>query len=151
MKVIGNLHILGQKSIIKMNTNPANDLEYSGWISDEFVDENVTVGQGLYFDHTLQRWKLAKADREETMPCRAIALEDISKGQSGKLLRYGTLRLDSKNYTGPYIYISDSIPGEIIDTVPSTAGSIIQKIGTPVRNNTGWYDFNSTISVVPTE
>ena len=64
MKVIGNLHILGQKSIIKMNTNPANNLEYSGWISDEFVGENVTIGQGLYFDHTEQRWKLAKADVE---------------------------------------------------------------------------------------
>ena len=148
MKVIGNLHILGQKSIIKMNSNPASDNEYSGWISDEFVDEDVNIGQGLYFDNTLQRWKLAKADSETTMPCRAIALESISKGQSGKLLRYGTLRLDSKNYTGPYIYISDSIPGEITDTVPSTVGSIIQKIGSPVKNNTGWFDFNSTTSVV---
>ena len=109
MKVIGNLHILGQKSIIKMNTNPANNLEYSGWISDEFVGENVTIGQGLYFDHTEQRWKLAKADVEATMPCRAIALEDILNGQSGKLLRYGTLRIDGKQFTKPYIYISDSI------------------------------------------
>ena len=151
MKVIGNLHILGQKSIIKMNTNPANDSEYSGWISDEFVDEDVTLGQGLYFDHTLQRWKLAKADREETMPCRAIALENILKGQSGKLLRYGTLRLDNVSFTNPYIYISDSVFGKITDVPPVNPGSIIQKIGTPVRNNTGWYDFNSTTSIVPAE
>lgn len=148
MKVIGNLHILGQKSIIKMNTNPANNLEYSGWISDEFVGENVTIGQGLYFDHTEQRWKLAKADVEATMPCRAIALEDILNGQSGKLLRYGTLRIDGKQFTNPYIYISDSVPGEITDIKPTTIGSIIQKIGCPVKNNTGWYDFNSTTTVI---
>ena len=148
MKVIGNLHILGQKSIIKMNTNPANNLEYSGWISDEFVGENVTIGQGLYFDHTEQRWKLAKADVHATMPCRAIALEDILNGQSGKLLRYGTLRIDGKQFTNPYIYISDSVPGEITDIKPITIGSSIQKIGCPVKNNTGWYDFNSTTTVI---
>ena len=27
-------------------------------------------------------------------------------------------------------------------------GSIIQKIGCPVKNNTGWYDFNSTTTVI---
>lgn len=148
MKVIGNLHILGQKSIIKMNTSPANNLDYSGWVSDEFVDEDVTVGQALYFDITTQRWKLAKADSKDTMPARALALENIGAGGICRLLRNGTIRLDSQNFNKQFIYVSDTTAGEFVLDPPTTTGSIIQQIGTPVRNNTAWFDFNSFTKTV---
>ena len=43
MKVIGNLEVMGQRSIIQMNSSPASNQECSGWISEEFVDENVLL------------------------------------------------------------------------------------------------------------
>ena len=148
MKVIGNLEIMGQRSIIQFNTAPASNHEYSGWISQEFVDENVTVGQVLCFNHDTQRWKLAKADSASTMPGRAIALDNIGSGMSGNLLRFGTLRLDSQNFDQSFIYVSATTAGALSTTAPTTSGSIVQKIGTPVKNNVGWFDFNAATSTV---
>lgn len=145
MKVIGNLHILGQRSIIKFNTNPAANHEYSGWVSEDNVRENVLFGQVLYFNTTQQGWMLAKADSEDTMPARAIALEDINPSKPGLILRFGTVRLDSKNFTSPFIYVSEDNAGELSINKPSKIGSFIQQIGTPVKNNVAWFDFNSTM------
>ena len=149
MKVIGNLEIMGQRSIIQMNSSPASNQECSGWISEEFVDENVTVGQVLFFNLDTQRWKLANASSSDTMPARAIAMDNITAGSSGRLLRFGTMRLDSQNFNTPYVYVSATTSGALTPIAPATSGSIVQKIGTPLKNNVAWFDFNTNMTVNP--
>lgn len=144
MKVIGNLHILGQRSIIKMNAEPSSDYEYSGWVSEVTVSENVQKGQLLCYNSVDQRYRLADASDPAKMPARAIAVEDIEAGMSGLVLLYGTLKINSDNYTTPYIYVSPTTPGGKQNNEPGAIGNIVQKIATPTKNNTAWYDFNTT-------
>ena len=144
MKVIGNLHILGQRSIIKMNAEPSSNFEYSGWVSEVSVSENVTKGQLLCYNSADQRYRLADASDATKMPARAVAVEDIDAGQSGLVLLYGTLKINSDNYTTPYIYVDPTTPGAKTNNKPAAIGNIVQKIATPTKNNTAWYDFNTT-------
>lgn len=149
MKVVGNLHILGQKSIIKMNSRPSNNWEYSGWVSEEIAEINLTRGDVLYLIPNKHTFTKACANSINTMPARAIALEDILAGDIGLVLRFGTFRHgfsgNTYNLNESYIYVSDTVTGGFTKTKPTNAGSFIQKIGTPMYNNVGWYDFNSTL------
>lgn len=148
MKVVGNLHILGQKSIIRVDSNPDSNFGFSGFVSDEFVDIDVLRGEALCYNHLTQRWRKADASSSAFMPCRAVALEDIAAGSSGKLLRNGTIRIDSYNLTKPFIYISSTQPGKLTTEPPVNPGDIIQKVGTPLKNNVMWLDFNTTTYLV---
>lgn len=149
MKVVGNLQILGQKSIIKFNPDPSKNLEYSGWISDGIADQNLTKGQLVCYNTMRYTWALAKADDLATLPARGIALDDIIAGDTGKILRFGTFRNDwsksTYNLTTPFIYVSPTDAGEYTKDCPNIPGQYIQKIGSPVKNNVGWFDFNTTI------
>lgn len=149
MKVVGNLHILGQKSIIKMNSRPSSNWEYSGWISEEIAEINLTRGDVLYLIPNKHTFTKACANSINLMPARALALEDILAGDIGLVLRFGSFRHgfagDTYNLNEPFIYVSDSIDGGFTKFKPTAPGSIIQKIGTPMYNNVGWFDFNSTL------
>ena len=83
------------------------------------------------------------------MPARAIAMDNITAGSSGRLLRFGTMRLDSKNFNAPFVYVSATTAGALTTTPPATSGSIIQKIATPLKNNVAWFDFNTNMTVNP--
>lgn len=143
MRTIGNLEVLGNRSIIKINPNITNNYQYSGIITTELVGVNVRPSKCLYFDYTNLYWKLANANSSNTMPCRGIALETKNSGEYCKILRFGTLRSDGWNLNTNMIYVSDSIDGEIVITPPTTSGSFVQIIGTPTSLNTGFFDFNS--------
>lgn len=148
MKVIGNLHILGQRSIIKMNAEPSSNFEYSGWVAEVIVQENVQKGQLLCYDSQTQAYKLAKADSEDTMPARAMAVEDIEAGQMGMVLLNGTIKINDDNYTTPYIYVSPDVAGGKVLNEPAAIGNIVQKIATPTKNNTAWYDFATNTKTI---
>lgn len=142
MKVIGNLQVLGDKSLFKFNPNPDN-AAYSGFITNELCSVNVTFGQALYYDTSLFAWKLAQANSSSTMPCRGIALETVTAGNSCNILRFGTVKLSSWSFTGSFIYVSATTAGLITSTAPSTSGQIVQTIGSPINLTIGYFDFNS--------
>lgn len=148
MKVIGNLHILGQRSIIKMNAEPSSNFEYSGWVAKVAVSEKVLQGQLLAYNPVDYRYRLADASNPDKMPARAIAVEDIEAGMTGLVLLYGTLKINGDNYTTPYIYADPNTPGGKVYNEPAVVGNIIQKIATPTKNNTAWYDFCTNTETV---
>lgn len=155
MKVIGNLQILGQKSIIKMDPYLTSGNVYSGWITEGQAETALTEGQVLYCVSLKHTWAPAQANDINTMPARGIALENIAAGATGKILRFGTFATPSAklsdpnyNFNTPFIYVSTTVAGEVTKNRPATANSIIQKVGTPLNNNVGWYDFNTSLTQI---
>ncbi len=143
MKVIGSLQSLGPNSKIRVNVAP-NNLEYSGFIVDGLLGEDVYFGQCLYFDFKLNKWKLAKSNIQETLPCKAISCENGLVDSTIKLLQNGTIRNDNWNFTSNYIYVSDTELGLATDIVPVT-NSFKQVIGTALGTNVGYFDFSPLV------
>ena len=141
MKIIGDLQVLGNKSMLQFNPDIEINLEYSGWITNEYVEVNVAISQGLYFNSNTNMWKLAQANSMMTMPCRAIALENKSAGQLCKILRYGTFRNDSWTLSTMGLYISPITAGLLTTTSPSSSGNIVQLIATPTNVKVAFFDF----------
>lgn len=141
MKVVGNLQVLGNRSILQFNPDIQNNLEYSGWITNEYVEVAVTVSQALYFNTTTNKWKLAQANSLSTLPCRGIALETKQAGQLCKILRYGTLRNDSWTLNTLGLYVSPTTAGALTTTIPSTSGQFVQLIATPTNAKVAFFDF----------
>lgn len=141
MKVIGNLQVLGKKSIIQFNPELTGQYEYSGWITTEYVEVAVTPGQVLFFNSSTLAWKLAQANNISTIPGRGLALETKGIGEKCKILRMGTFRHNSWNLTGTNIYVSPTVAGGLQSTIPSASAQLVQTIGYPIAPNIGYFDF----------
>lgn len=141
MKVVGNFNVLGENNILRFNPNPANNLDYSGFISEELAN-NITAGQALYWDFTNNYWSPAKADSYDTLPCRAIALESCTGISTIKMLKFGTLKNTTWEFDNKDIYVSPTLAGALTTIEPTTSGHFVQFIGTAFGTNIGYFDFN---------
>jgi hypothetical protein len=140
MKVVGNLQVLGNRSILQFNPDIQTNLEYSGWITNEYVEVAVTPSQALHFNTTTNKWRLAQANALSTLPCRGISLETKQAGQLCKILRYGTLRNDAWTLNGN-LYVSATAAGGLTTVAPSTTGQFVQLIATPTNAKVAFFDF----------
>ncbi len=73
---------------------------------------------------------LADADSSSTVGAVFLITESITAGNAGKALVSGVMRLDSWDWSGANkaLYIS-ATAGDMTETIPSTAGQYVQKIG----------------------
>jgi len=73
---------------------------------------------------------LADADSSATVGAVFLITESITAGNAGKALVSGVMRLDSWDWSGANkaLYIS-ATAGDMTETIPSTAGQYVQKIG----------------------
>lgn len=148
MRVIGNLQIFGENSKIRLNQDIQDNLQYSGFVMEDIVGEQVTAGQALYYDMASQRWKLAKADDANRMPCRGLAVQNINSGEAGLILKFGTFRFNSWSFSKNSLYVSQTRAGLITDDIPTGPGSIVQIIGSPLKSNIGQFDFCPTMNTL---
>lgn len=143
MRVIGNLQVNGEKSLIKLSSDFLLDKEYSGHYVEEEVGENVTFGKPLYFDFDNIDWRISDNSSLTKLACKGIALEDKNAGEICRILRLGTLRNDAWNFTSNVLYVSSS--GDITTTLPTSTGSFVQAIGSAIGVNVAFFDFNTTL------
>ena len=145
MRVIGNLQVHGPESIIRLNPNPQNNLEYSGYVMEDIVGMSVIAGQALYYDIITSSWKVCQANSSSTIPCRGLALETKSINDLCLILKMGTVKFDSWNFTdNNKLYVSATTAGLITHVQPNQSGNIVQIIGVPLKNNVGYFDFCPT-------
>jgi len=104
------------------------DHTYEGTTITEPVGEDVTFGDGLYFDWPSKRYKISDADAAGTMPIVAIALEDTASGTSSKMLAYGWIRDDSYSFNNTIVYGSCT-SGAFTTTAVSGTGDQSQIVG----------------------
>lgn len=145
MELFGNLNVNGGNCIVHLDPMPSEDSPYGGWISNGKLMDTVSRGQSLYYHFTEEAYGLACANSYATMPCRAIALEDIYADQSGLILLYGMMYHKYWNFKSSQLYISATIPGQLTHIRPNQKYNIIQLVGYAKLNNAASFDFNSTM------
>lgn len=141
MKVYGDVQVLGKKTILNINSSPNENMPFSGFYAIDVVGQNVTYGMALYYNLSDEKWYAAKADDYNTMPCKAIALDNKSADEPCILLKYGTVYCDTWNFLNPRIYVSATNAGQLTHLQPNNNGHIIQIIGEARSNRIGLFDF----------
>lgn len=105
--------------------------------------ENLIFGDIVYFKSDGKIWK-ADADNSSTAPGLGMALETITSGNTGKILRWGTVRDDTWAWTiGGIIYLSTDAGG-MTQTQPTGTDDVIQILGI-CHPNADTIDFNPSI------
>jgi len=105
------------------------DHRYEGITITEPIGEDVTFGDGLYFDWPSKTYKISDADAVGTMPVVGIAVQDnTTSGTSSKILAYGWIRDDSYRFASTAVYASCT-PGEFTTTTVSGIGDQVQTVG----------------------
>jgi len=110
------------------NSSLLPDHTYEGVTITELVDEDVTFGDGLYFDWTSKKYKISDADAAGTMPIVGIALEDTASGTLSDILSYGWIRDASYSFDSSLVYASCT-PGEFTTTTVTGIGDQVQTVG----------------------
>lgn len=141
MRYFGNINVRGEKSIITLDPWPDANNPYSGWVSWEPAIGVTTTGQALYYDKNSKVWRLACANSQATMPCRAISVESPNQNGEWGILRFGTFYTPRYNWNGQSLFIDPVKPGFITDIQPSGIGQFVQIIGTAKDYRVGFFDF----------
>ena len=105
------------------------DHTYEGTTITEPVGDDVTFGDGLFFDWDSKEYKISDADAAKTMPIVSIALENTASGTSSKMLAYGWIRDDSYNSFDSSLVYASCTPGEFTTTAVSGTGDQAQVVG----------------------
>ena len=121
------------------NSSLLTDHTYEGVTITEPVGEDVTFGDGLYFDWPSKKYKISDADASGTMPIVGIALEDTASGTSSKILAYGWIRDDSYSFDSSIVYGSCT-PGEFTTTTVTGIGDQIQIAGYATASGIMFFD-----------
>lgn len=143
MKIIGNLQVEGENSLIKLNSDFSINREYSGYYVEDFVGEEVTFGKLLYYNIDTSRWHISDNVLFHTLACQGIALNDATTEQACRILKFGTLRNDNWWFTSNVLYVGEN--GDVTTDIPTQFGSFVQAVGTVVGENIAFFDFNTTI------
>ena len=142
MKFYGGIQVLGDKSVITIDSWPDKDNPYSGWIAWENVESSVQYnGQALYYDINSKIWKLACANNKNTMPCTAICLGVTNGNGEMAILRFGNMYTSRYTWRSLSLYVDPFTPGKITDVQPTSVGHLVQIIGNAKSNNVGFFDF----------
>jgi len=127
---------------------------YSGDVNDNIINdviigtagEAITEGEVVFLDSD-GTYKLADCNAITTMYAVAVAIEDIGNGEDGSFMLEGFYTNSSWSLTvgseSP-VFVSGTA-GAITQTLPSTSGDQVQRIGYAVSATTVYFDFDSTV------
>ena len=68
--------------------------DYSGVTIDGKVGQNTKKYSPMYFDLASNTWKISNCKDINTLPAKALSLEDVESNNSCKLLQYGIVKKD---------------------------------------------------------
>jgi hypothetical protein len=140
LDVEGNIRISGY---IKQEF-PTSDLSATGMIITITAGENLSAGDVLRIEVDGKFYK-AYALSSVGVPAVVLAIENIPANSSGKALRFGYWRDDSKTYDiGKEIYL-DTTAGQITQTIPSLTGSQVQILGIAITDHIIEFNPDKTI------
>lgn len=110
------------------------DHTWTGFSATMTYGEDAVFGDALYLKSDGKWWK-AKADAAATMPCMALAGEDVDESEeaSGIVLLPGSnqfIRDDTWDWApGGLIYVSAATAGALTQTLPSSSEEQAQIVG----------------------
>ena len=124
-------------NISSLTYSPANTSYSSTATTTATAGETLAFGNVCYLKSDGKYWKSSATSSGSGMPVRAMALATISGNATGNfLVGQGYVRNDSWTFTtGGDIYASTS-SGTMTQTVPATAGNVVQLLGYATASGT---------------
>ena len=136
-------------SLATLNPSLSTDHAYSSTaVATGTAGEALTFGQVCYFKNDGKYWKSCATASGSGMPVRAMALESISADASGNfLVGQGYVRDDSWTWTTAGDIYASTTSGTMTQTVPDTAGNVVQILGYATASGTIFFSPDSTYIV----
>jgi hypothetical protein len=128
----------------KFELSTPSDLSAVGIIIDITAGENLSIGEVCRINSDGKFYK-ANATDFTGVPAIILVIENIPANSSGKALKLGYWRDDSKTYTiGKEIYL-DIVAGQITQIIPSLTGNQVQILGMAITNHIIEFNPDKTI------
>lgn len=120
------------------------NFEWSGISAVLRAGEPIDQGDLLYIGIS-GNLRETDADSNVSVPCVALALEDIANGQLGLVLMQGWVYNSAWSLAeGDYVFVSTAT-GELTPTPPAGAGDQIQVIGIGLTEDLLWFNPDYTV------
>jgi len=98
--------------------------------------ENLSAGDFVNIFDDAGVTKVRKADASANKPAHGYVLDDVAAGSDATVYFDGHNTKLSGLTVGTYYFLSDTTPGGVTNTPPSTTGYFIQRLGIAIDNTT---------------
>ena len=105
------------------------------------LSARMTAGAGIVFPVAVYagangKMEKALATSAATMPCIALAMDNIDEDTEGAFLMQGFFRLDAIDWTpGGLLYVNKDTAGMLTQTLPAASGEQVQVVGVAITTH----------------